>query len=152
MLTRYSKLNIWPPMLIALHYVTVGIFQMTWYEKLSMQNTCPLNPFQQSYYCIAIMQWAAMPNMTITCMYMKQKASDTVGHCQQAAHCQRMHAKWGCMQITCKELTLTMFKPVMTGPKMKLAPFPIQPGRFQQSSIRRISSLVSFKLLDNFCP
>ena len=142
------------PMLIALHCATVGIRQMTWHEKLSMQSTCPLNPFQQSYCCIAIMQWAAMPNMTITCMYMKQKASDTVGHCQQAAHCQRMHAKWGCMQTTWKKPTLNLFKPVMTGPEMKLAPFLIQPGRFQHSLIRRMSSLVSFKLLErnNLCP
>ena len=125
------------PMLIALHCATVGIRQMTWHEKLSMQSTCPLNPFQQSYCCIAIMQWAAMPNMTITCMYMKQKASDTVGHCQQAAHCQRMHAKWGCMQITCKKPTWTIFKPVMTGP----APFPIQKGKFQQSLIRKEATM-----------
>ena len=59
------------PMLIALHCATVGIRQMTWNEKLSMQSTYPLNPFQQSYCCIAIMQWAAMPNMARTCMDMK---------------------------------------------------------------------------------
>ena len=81
------------PMLIALHCITVGIRQTTWHEKLSMQSTCPLNPFQQSYCCIAIMQWAAMPNMTRTCMDIKQKASDAVGYRQQAARCQRMHAK-----------------------------------------------------------
>ena len=63
------------PMLIALHCATVGIRQMTWNEKLSMQSTHPPNPFQQSYCCIAIMQWAAMPNMTRKCIDMKQKAS-----------------------------------------------------------------------------
>ena len=79
------------PMLIALHCATVGIRQMTWHEKLSMQSTCPLNPFQQSYCCVAIMQWAAMPNVASSCIILKQNAPDAVGYCQQAAHYQKMH-------------------------------------------------------------